>query len=129
MFQTIQFSIGMILIYKQSNVKTVQLNVKTVLFQTIQFSIRTQFFSIWPIDTTLSGTTTLGQSWPGSIGILHSPKLQHYWSLTIRLYSVISRTLVQGVLPLCRDALSIFCSSSWLGHENQKISFVHEHVW
>ena len=27
-------------------------------------------------------------------GILHSPKLQHYWNLTIRLFSVISRTLV-----------------------------------
>ena len=27
-------------------------------------------------------------------GTPHSPKLQHYWSLTIRLFSVISRTLV-----------------------------------
>ena len=29
----------------------------------------------------------------------HSPKLQHYWNLTIRLFSVISRTLVRGSYP------------------------------
>ena len=39
-----------------------QLNVKTVLIQTIQFSISTQFSSIWPIDRILSGATTQGQS-------------------------------------------------------------------
>ena len=42
------------------------LNVKTV--QEIQFSISTLFSSIWPIDRTLSGATTLGQSGPGSDG-------------------------------------------------------------
>ena len=41
---------------------------KTVLFQTIQFSISTQFSSIWPIDRTLSGATTPGQSGHGSDG-------------------------------------------------------------
>ena len=41
---------------------------QTVLFQTIQFSISTQFSSIWPIDRTLSGSTTLGQIGPGSDG-------------------------------------------------------------
>ena len=55
----IQFSI--VFVYKQ-------LNVKTFLFQTIQFSISTQFSSIWPIDRTLSGATTPGQSRPGSDG-------------------------------------------------------------
>ena len=44
------------------------LNIKTVLLQTIQFSISTQFSSIWPIDRTLSGATTLGQSGTGSDG-------------------------------------------------------------
>ena len=29
-------------------------------------------------------------------GPLHSPKLQHYWNLNIRLFSVISRTRVVG---------------------------------
>ena len=33
------------------------LNVKTVLLQAAQFSISTQFSSIWPIDMTLSGAT------------------------------------------------------------------------
>ena len=42
--------------------------VYTVLFQTIQFSISTQFSSIWSIDRTLSGATTLGQIGPGSNG-------------------------------------------------------------
>ena len=41
---------------------------KTVLPQTIQFSISTQLSSIWPIDRTLSGATTLGQSGPGGEG-------------------------------------------------------------
>ena len=39
-----------------------------VLFQAVQFSLSIQFISIWPIDRTLSGATTLGQSWPGSAG-------------------------------------------------------------
>ena len=44
----------------------------------------------------------------------HSSKLQHYWSLTIRLFSAISRTFVGEVLPLCRDAV-VFCSPCWMG--------------
>ena len=40
--------------------------------------------------------------------------LQYYWSLTIRLFSVISRTLVVGFLPVCRDAVSVFYSPSKL---------------
>ena len=41
---------------------------KTVLFQTIQYIISTQFSSIQPIDRTLSGATMPGQSGPGSDG-------------------------------------------------------------
>ena len=51
--------------------------------QTVQFSI-THFFaqlkcqtSIWPIDRTLSGATTLGQGGPGSDdneGVFHIPQ-------------------------------------------------------
>ena len=36
------------------------------------------------------------------MGILHSHKLQCYWSFSIRLFRVIFRSLVWGVLPLCR---------------------------
>ena len=39
-----------------------------MLFQTIQFSISTKFSSIWPVEKTLSGATTPGQSGPGSDG-------------------------------------------------------------
>ena len=47
---------------------------------------------------------------------LHSPKSQHHWNLTIRLFSVISRTLIGGgVLPLCRGSVSVFYSPSQLG--------------
>ena len=42
------------------------LYIRTVLFQTIQFSISTQFSSNWPIDRTPSGATTLVQSGYGS---------------------------------------------------------------
>ena len=50
---------------------------KTVLFQVIQFSISTQFSSIWHIATTLSGATTPAQSAPGSDdneGVLRIPQ-------------------------------------------------------
>ena len=41
-----------------------------------------------------------------SKGTPHFLKLQNYWGLTIRLFSFISRTLIGGLLPLCRDAVS-----------------------
>ena len=73
------------------------LNVKTVLFEAIQFRISSQFSFIWPIDRTLSGATTPGHSGPGKRwqwrGTPYSLKLQQYWSLT-RLFRVILRTLV-----------------------------------
>ena len=43
------------------------------------------------------------------------PKLQDYWSLHIRLFNVISRTLVGIILPLCRGAVGVFYSASRLG--------------
>ena len=74
--------------------------------------------SIWPIDSTLSSATTPEWTWEWWQwrGTPHSPKLLHYWTLTIRLFNVISRTLIWKVLPLCRDAVGVFCSNSWLGH-------------
>ena len=66
-------------------------------------------------------------------GTPHSPKLQHYWSLIIRLFSAISRTLVRGVLPLCRDAVGVFCSPSWLAKEclarRDQVPFFGSLVW
>ena len=56
--------------------------VKTVLFQTIQFSINTQFSSIWPIDMTLSGFKNPSQSWPGSDGNEGVPHIPQRSSIT-----------------------------------------------
>ena len=64
--------------FKQFSLALVRsLNVKKVLFQVIQLSISTQFSSIWPIDKTLSGATTLGLSGPGrdvNEGVLRIPQ-------------------------------------------------------
>ena len=84
-----------------------RVNVKTVLFQIIQFSISTQSKSrnhglvlFNPKIGPLSGATTLGPEWTWEQwqwrGTLYSPKLKQYWNLTIRLFSVIIRTLVRG---------------------------------
>ena len=57
--------------------KVRSLNIKTVLFQLIHFSVGMHFSSIWLIDWTLSSATTLGVSGPGSDGnegILLIPK-------------------------------------------------------
>ena len=103
-FQIIQFHIG------------THLNVKIFLFQIIQFSISTQFSSIWPTDRTLSSATTPGQSWPGSDGsevVLLIPQSSTITgtspsdcSVSFPGYSLV------GVLPLCRDAVDIFYSSA-----------------
>ena len=52
-----------------------------------------QFSSIWPTDRTLSGVITSGQSEPGSDcneRVLFIPQS------TLRLFSVIYRTLIKG---------------------------------
>ena len=59
---------NIIFVFKQLYLKSVQLNIKSYVFQTIQFSVSTPFSSIWPIGKTLSGATTPGQSGPGSDG-------------------------------------------------------------
>ena len=67
--------------FKQFSLAQVRiLNVKTVLFQAIQFNISTQFSCIWPIDRALSGATTPGQSGPesdGNEGVLRIRQSSH----------------------------------------------------
>ena len=120
------------------------------LFQTVQFSISTQFSSIWSIDKTLSGATTPDLSGPGSKGnkgILCIPQsssitgaspsdylvpypgywlsesypfveMQSVYSIKtwlsqlanqsfrlFRWFSIISRTLVEGVIPLFQGCI------------------------
>ena len=78
------------------------LNVKTVIFQSFQFSINTQFISVLPIDRTLSGSTTPGQRSLGAMamkGYSAFPKAPALPDLTMRLFSVTSRTLVEESSP------------------------------
>ena len=67
------------------------------------------------------------------MGAPHSPKLQHYWNLTIRLFGVISRTLIRRMLPLCRGAVVVFYCLSRLskrkGNNFQSCSCVSTTVW
>ena len=57
-FQTVQFSIVFLFTHSYMS--------KTVLFETIQFSISTQFNSIRTIHRTQSGVITTEQSGPGN---------------------------------------------------------------
>ena len=56
LFQTIQFSIQNPLYFKQFSMPF----VKTVLFQAIHFSLSMQFSSIWSMNKTLLGGTSPG---------------------------------------------------------------------
>ena len=103
----------------QSFVKT-QLNNKTVLIQAIQISI-THLFSLSLnveqfqdiIRSYHSGAELTWERWQWR-GTPHSPKLQHYWSPTIRLINVISRTLIEGVLsPTEKQLLYSTASADW----------------
>ena len=63
----------------------------------------------------ISGATTPGQSGPGSNGNEGVLCITHYSNLTIRLFSVITWTLIgKEVLSLCRVAVSVFYSPSQL---------------
>ena len=66
LFQTIQFSMStQFNCQKPILFQAIQFS-QTFLFQTIQFSISMQFSSVWPIDRTLFGATTLGRNRPES---------------------------------------------------------------
>ena len=62
---------------------------KKVIFQTIRFSISTQFSSIWLIRCNHSRPQWTWEQlqWKGTP---HFPKLQHNWNITIRLFNVMS---------------------------------------
>ena len=65
--------------------------------------------STWPIDKTLSGTSTSRSSEPGSDGS------KGVLCITIRWFNVISRTFVEESNPLCRNAVGVFCNPNRLG--------------
>ena len=122
LFQTIQFCIRTQLKCKYSSiVKNISISsysvIQTVLILTIQYfrcyhsnssNSNNSVFQVLPFRARV-------EQWQWR-GAPHSPKLQHYWNLTIRLFSVISGlSLVGGFLPLCRGAVSVFYSPSQLG--------------
>ena len=91
-----------------------------VLIQTIQLIISMQFSSVWPIDRTLSGATTLGQSGPGSDGnegVLCIPQSSSITG-TSPSDCLVSYPghLLWGVLLICRGAVGVFYSPSQLGN-------------
>ena len=93
---------------------SMQFNVKTVLFQVIQFSISTHFCSIWLIDRNPSGATTPGNSIPGSDdneGVFSIPKSSNI-TVTSPLVCSVSwpgHSFVVG-LTLCRGTVGLFYS-------------------
>ena len=68
--------------FKQFSIAEVRnSNIKTILFQVIQFSISTHFSCIWLTDRILSGATTLGQNGLGSDGNKMVPSIHKAPSL------------------------------------------------
>ena len=91
---------------------------KTVLFQTIHFSISMQFSFISPIDRAPSGATIPGQSEAGSEGneeVLRIPQSSSITGTSLSDCLVSNLGLVGRVLPLCRGAVGVFYSPSRLG--------------
>ena len=112
-----------------------QLKDLTILFLTNQFST-SHLFSLSlivkhfylthrldPIRCFQSGRKWTWKWWQWSV-TPHSAKLQYNWSLTIWWFCVVSRTLIEGVLPPCRNAEGVFCYTSRLGF----IFFVLLHI-
>ena len=68
-------------IYLLVNAKSILIQI-IIIFQTTQFSMNTQFNC---------------QKWKQWRGFAHSLKIHQYWKLTIRVSTLISRTLFAGV--------------------------------
>ena len=94
-----------------------QLNDQTILFQTIQFSIRylfalslniNQFYFIHRWNRVRCFPSGSEWQWTGTP---HSPKVQN-WSLTIRWFNVVSRTLVRGGSYSSAEIQSVYSSAT-----------------
>ena len=83
LFQSIQFS-------------------QTVLFHTIQFSMSMQLVLFNPIRCYHSRPEWTWEQWQWRCAP-DSPEPQHHWNITLRLFSIISRTLIGGgLIPMQR---------------------------
>ena len=102
-----------------------QLNVKTVLFQAIHFTISTHFSSIGPTDRNLSGTTTPSHNGPGSDGnegILCIPQNLRITEASPSdcLMSYPGHTLGESYPSAEMQSMYLFCSPSRLGWLNKE---------
>ena len=95
---------------------------KTFLIQTIQFSISTQFSSIWPIDIALSGATIPDQNGPGSDDNERVLRIPQSSSITgaspsdcFVPYPIQGTRCEGGVLPFYRGAVGVFYCPSQMG--------------
>ena len=72
-----------------------------------------------PISRTLLSATTLSQRGPGSNsneGVLNIPRSSRTRATQLDCFMSYPRHLLRGeALPLCRDAVNVFYSPSWLG--------------
>ena len=88
------------------------LYIKTSLFQTIQFSINTQFSSIWPINRTLLAATTPGQSEPGNDGnegVLHIPQSSSITGASpLDCFGSYQDTCWESITPLPAEMQSVY---------------------
>ena len=96
--------------------------------------LKSLFSSIWPRDRNVlkyyhSGAEWTSKRWEWK-GTPYSPKLLHYWSFTIKLFSVISRTLIgKGILLLCWVAVGAFLSPRRLGKCMHVYIYAYAHVY
>ena len=102
---------------------------KTVLFQAIQFSISSQFSSIWAIDRTLLSATNPAHCGPGNDGNEGILRIPQSSSITGALpsdclESYLGHSLGLGVLPYMRVSVGVFYSASWLGQQITEVNIV-----
>ena len=91
---------------------------QTVLIQTVQFSISMQLVLFDPLIgpyqvLPFQASVNLGAM--AMKGCSAFPKPQHHWNLTIRLLSVISRTLVRGGSYLSAVVQSVYSTAQPTG--------------
>ena len=114
-FQILQFNTNNSI--KHQSFVYIQFSDQTVLFQTIQFSTSMQFSSIWCIDRTLSGATTLCQSGPGSDGneeVLCIPQSSSITEASPSDWWVSYPRHSMGESDPSAKMQSAFCIPSWL---------------
>ena len=102
-----------------------------VLLQAIQFSISARFSSIWTIDRTLSGATQSEQYKPGSDGnkgLIHITQSTSITGTSPSDFVSYPGHSLGVVSPLCREAVGVFYSPSWLGKVGAVLSNCREAV-